>query len=253
MTKQSQKTAVIIGALEDGIGEAVTQLFLDNGARVLGTYEKEKREKAASKSSKNLTLFEVDHSSRSSIVSFAKAIADISVDQIVVVQMMFEMESPGAFDHDLWDRLIAVNFTMPNIVVHELKGNCREGSAIVVVTSTEGFVGSFGASAYASCKAGIHNLIKTHANNLGPKGIRINAVVPGWIGGVMDTDEVFNMSRRITPLGRLGSPEEVASACAFLAGPDAGFITGTTLVVDGGYSGVDTISKFEFDAERQQE
>jgi NAD(P)-dependent dehydrogenase (short-subunit alcohol dehydrogenase family) len=91
-------------------------------------------------------------------------------------------------------------------------------------------------------------LVKTHANLLGPRGIRVNAVAPGWIGGVMDTDEVFERSRRITPLRRLGAPAEVAAAISFLLSEQASFVNGTVLVVDGGYSGVDTIAKFEFDA-----
>ena len=61
----------------------------------------------------------------------------------------------------------------------------------------------------------------------------------------MDTDEVFNMSRKITPLGRLGSPEEVANVIAFLVSKDASFVNGSVVTVDGGYTGVDTIAKYE--------
>jgi NAD(P)-dependent dehydrogenase (short-subunit alcohol dehydrogenase family) len=75
----------------------------------------------------------------------------------------------------------------------------------------------------------------------------VNVVAPGWIGGVMDTDEVFNISRKITPLGRLGAPEEVAAVVRFLLSEEASFISGSVITVDGGYSGVDTISKFEFE------
>lgn len=65
----------------------------------------------------------------------------------------------------------------------------------------------------------------------------------------MDTDEVFNRSRSITPLGRLGSPEEVAEAVAWIACDAASFVNGATLLVDGGYTGVDTVSKYEYEAE----
>lgn len=249
----TDKSVVVVGAAEDGIGEAVARLMAQDGWSVIGTYESEKSTKADSLRGEleNIELVEVDHSSRESLVKFSRGLDGRSIDAVIVVQMMFEMEKPDAFSHDLWDKMISVNLTMPNIVVHELKQNMSAGSAIVIVTSTEAFMGSFGASAYASTKAAMHNLVKTHANNLGPKEVRVNAVVPGWIGGVMDTDEVFNMSRNITPLRRLGAPEEVAKACRFMVSEDASFITGTTLVVDGGYSGVDTISKFEFDAENK--
>lgn len=245
----TQKKYLVVGAIEDGIGDAVTERLLSDGHEVIGTFDPEKEDKSKEKSNtENLTLSKVDHSSKKSVVDFMSKIENDCLDGIIVVQMMFEMENPSEFSHELWEQLVFVNLTMPNIVTHEGKSKLKEEGAVVFVTSTEAFMGSFGASAYASTKAAIHNLVKTHANNLGPRKIRVNAVVPGWIGGVMDTDEVFNMSRKITPLGRLGDPKEVAAACAFMVSGEASFITGTTLVVDGGYSGVDTISKFEFEA-----
>ena len=91
-----------------------------------------------------------------------------------------------------------------------------QGSSIVIITSTEAYRGSYGASAYAATKAAIHNLVRTLANNLGQRGIRINALPAGWIGGEMDTDEIFNKSRSLTPLGRLGTDEEIANVAYFL-------------------------------------
>jgi 3-oxoacyl-[acyl-carrier protein] reductase len=87
----------------------------------------------------------------------------------------------------------------------------------------------------------------TLANNLGARGIRANAVAAGWIGGVMDTDTVFEMSRGITPLGRLGSPAEVANVIQFLLSADSSFVSGSVITVDGGYTGVDPISRYEAD------
>ena len=165
--------------------------------------------------------------------------------------MYFNIENLENFNHDDFEKSLFINVVAPNFLIHSLKEKFSSSAAVVVITSTEGFIGSFGASAYAASKAAIHNLIKTHANNLGSRGVRVNAVAPGWIGGVMDTDEVFNLSRKITPLGRLGAAEEVAGVVAFLLSNDAGFINGTVVTVDGGYTGVDTISKFEFEASKQ--
>ena len=67
----------------------------------------------------------------------------------------------------------------------------------------------------------------------------------------MDTDEVFNMSRKITPLERLGDPNEVANVVSFLLSQDSSFVNGTVIVADGGYSGVDAIAKYEFDDSRK--
>ena len=111
--------------------------------------------------------------------------------------------------------------------------------------------GSYGASAYAATKAAIHNLVRTLANNLGQRGIRINALPAGWIGGEMDTDEVFNKSRSLTPLGRLGTDEEIANVAYFLFSKESSFVNGTTIVAYGGYLGSDPLSKYEFEDSRK--
>jgi NAD(P)-dependent dehydrogenase (short-subunit alcohol dehydrogenase family) len=157
------------------------------------------------------------------------------------------MENPNDFDHAIWDKSLSINLTAPNYLVHELKGQMNVGSSIVIITSTEGFRGSYGASAYAATKAAIHNLVKTLANNLGKRGIRINALPAGWIGGEMDTDEIFNKSRSMTPLGRLGTDDEIANVAYFLFSKESSFVNGTTLVADGGYLCSDPLSKFEFE------
>lgn len=243
-------TYVVTGAALPGIGEAITRTLVTAGHRVIGTYDADDGSNAAALASElsvAVELHEVDHSSIPSVTGFTAKI-EPGVSGIVNAQMFFNMEDLNAFDHDLWSRSLTVNITVPNVVIHELKDRLVDGAAVVVITSTEAYIGSFGASAYSASKAAVHNLVKTHANNLGPRGIRVNAVAPGWIGGVMDTDEVFNLSRKITPLGRLGSPQEVANVVEFLLSSKASFVNGTAIVVDGGYTGVDTISKYEAEA-----
>jgi len=154
---------------------------------------------------------------------------------------------PDSFDHAVWDKSLAINLTAPNYLIHELKGQMNTGGSIVIITSTEGFRGSYGASSYAATKAAVHNLVKILANNLGRREIRINALPAGWIGGEMDTDEIFNKSRNLTPLGRLGFDEEIANVAYFLLSQESGFVNGTTLVTDGGYLCSDPLSKYEFE------
>lgn len=248
------KTYLVTGAAKPGIGVAVTGRLLREGHRVIGTFEAEDSEQAQAlrqdhDESDLLSLHEVDHSDREQLRGFVQSVTT-NLHGIVHAQFLFDIEDPRNFDYGLWDRSIAVNLSAPNYLTHELREILADNSSVVVVTSTEGFIGSYGASAYAATKAAIHNLVKSLANNLGSRGIRVNALAAGWIGGVMDTDEVFNMSRRITPLARLGLPEEVASAVWFLLSNESSFVNGTTLTVDGGYTAVDTIAKYEFEQSR---
>lgn len=116
----------------------------------------------------------------------------------------------------------------------------RARGSIVNTASVMSFLGSSTAPAYASSKGAVVQLTKSLAIALGPAGVRVNAVVPGWIETPMTaalfTDEelVARVLSR-TPMQRFGKPEEVADAICFLASPTSAFVTGTTLAVDGGY------------------
>lgn len=241
---------IVIGAAKGGYAESVTRKLIDDGHFVIGTYDDEYAENAQNLakefSQESLVLVNLDLSSRQELNRFVKNI-NIKIDGMVFAQFFFAMENPDKFDHEIWDKSLAVNLTAPNYLIHELKNNINDGGSIVVITSTEGFRGSYGASAYAATKAAIHNLVKTLANNLGRRNIRINALPAGWIGGEMDTDEIFNKSRSLTPLSRLGKDDEVANTVLFLLSDKSSFINGTTIVVDGGYLCSDPLSKFEFE------
>jgi NAD(P)-dependent dehydrogenase (short-subunit alcohol dehydrogenase family) len=241
---------VVIGAAKPGYAEAIVRKLIKNGISVTGTYDAEYADNAKSLlgefSPSELTLTQVDLSSREELSKFAGSVKE-NIDGLIFAQFFFDMENPDAFDHAVWDKSLAVNLTAPNYFVHELKGKMNKGSSIVIITSTEGFRGSYGASAYAATKAAVHNLVKTLANNLGKRGIRINALPAGWIGGEMDTDEIFNKSGSLTPLGRLGTDDEIANVAYFLFSKESSFINGTTIVADGGYLCSDPLSQYEFE------
>jgi 3-oxoacyl-[acyl-carrier protein] reductase len=136
----------------------------------------------------------------------------------------------------VWDRQLAISLTTAFNVVHEMLGGLigRGWGRIVNVSSVTGSIVSYaGQAPYAAAKAGMDGLTRTLAVELGPHGITVNSVSPGWIAtGSSSAAEA--RSARFTPLGRAGSPHEVAAAVAFLATPAASYITGHTLVVDGG-------------------
>lgn len=245
---------IIIGAAKPGYAEAITRRLISEGYGIIGTYDEEYANNAKKMqeefSEEVLTLKKVDLSSRNELEIFVRSI-DENISGMIFAQFFFYMEDPEHFEHDMWDKSIAINLTAPNYLVHELKSKMVSESSIVIITSTEAYRGSYGASAYAATKAAIHNLVKTLANNLGKYGIRINALPAGWIGGEMDTDEIFNRSRSLTPLGRLGTDEEIANVAYFLLSKESSFVNGTTLVADGGYLGSDPLSKYEFDDSRK--
>jgi 3-oxoacyl-[acyl-carrier protein] reductase len=192
---------------------------------------------------KDLVSLSVDLTSVQSINEMLTKLPN-TLDAYVHATMYYGMNA--TFEQELWGNTFQVNVISAAQIVEAIRPKFISGGAIVALSSTEAFVGSYGAPAYSSSRAAMHNLVKSWANKFGSEGIRANAIAAGWIGGVMDTDEVFSKSRKITPLGRLGTPEEVASAVTFLCSDEAGFINGSVLTVDGGYSGVDAISKFEY-------
>jgi 3-oxoacyl-[acyl-carrier protein] reductase len=111
------------------------------------------------------------------------------------------------------------------------------GGVILNATSVVGLYGNVGQTNYAAAKWGVIGMTKTWAKELGRKGIRVNAVAPGFIKTPMTDavpEKVLEMMKEKAPLQRLGEPEDIANAYLFLASDEASFITGTVLSVDGG-------------------
>ena len=138
-----------------------------------------------------------------------------------------------------WRTLMAVNLDAPAALLRAfLPGMIsRRRGAVVNVASMWGEVGASCEAAYSASKAGLIGLTRALAKELGPSGIRVNAVSPGLIDTAMNRtipQEALDAMAEDTPLGRMGTPEEVAEAIFFLCSDQAGFITGQVLGINGG-------------------
>lgn len=148
------------------------------------------------------------------------------------------VEMPEAFFHAVLDVNILTVFLCCRAVATGMIA--RRHGAIVNLTSLAAHNGGGpGASAYAAAKAAVLTLTKAYARELAPHGIRVNAVSPGLIGGTpfhktFTSPEAFAATVKTIPLGRAGGPDDVARVIAFLAGGDAGYVTGETIEINGG-------------------
>lgn len=148
-----------------------------------------------------------------------------------------------------WNRVLAVNLTGPMLGITTLLPLMGDGASIVNVGSIAALTGHYTA-AYTASKWGLRGLTHTAAMELGPRGIRVNAVHPGYIETPMTANAPASFLRanlEVTPLGRAGGPEEVAELMVFLMSEESRFISGAEITIDGGQV-AGGLSKFMSDA-----
>ena len=239
------KTAVVTGA-GSGIGESIAKRAAAAGAHVVvvdvvGEAARRVAREIRDSGEEALALVgdvanpDAVHRVRTEVIS-AFGRVDILVNNAGIVQdvQLHKMEGWQ------WDTVIAVNLTGTYLMTRAFaKGMVDQGSGRIVNIASRSLLGNFGQTNYAASKAGIVGLTKSLAIELGPAGINVNAIAPGYIETpIMEKvpDEVRDRAVRAAPLRVAGRPEDVANAAVFLASDLASYITGQCLFVCGGRS-----------------
>lgn len=242
---QDQTAIVTGGGSPEGIGRAAARLFAEHGARVaiLDLEATDPAAAAAELGDAHLGLI-CDVRDGAACQAAVDRVAerfghiDILIGNAGVVHGTRILDITRAEYDQVVDTNLRGNFQMSQAVIPHLRA--RGGGAIVLVSSIAGQVGGglFGSSHYASAKSGLFGLAKALARELAPEGIRANAVAPGVIDNDFTkgrmTREIKDEVAKKVPLGRLGTSEEVAKCCLFLASDLSSYVTGTVLSVNGG-------------------
>ena len=239
----NDKKVVVVAGINSDIGCELSTILLSSGYRVIGLYQK------GSTISDGLVcddieLKEVDYFDRKNLLQVTENIKE-DIFGFVFMEIYFNLEDVLDFDYDKFEDSYKVNVFAANLLVRELVKKMNYESSIVMVNSIEAYRGSFGASAYASAQAAKVNLVQTFANIFTEMyGIRINSIMAGWIGGVMESDDTFNKAKESIPMKRLGYPHEIADDI-YLMLTRHKYTNGSSLVSDGGYLSMDSQSKTE--------
>jgi 3-oxoacyl-[acyl-carrier protein] reductase len=232
------KVVVITGGAA-GIGRTTAELFDRQGAHVIvwdihSTFSEQKSAFNPEYRQVNVADFEQVSAAMDQVIAKYGRI-DVLINNAGITRD----KSLLKMDPATWQQVIDVNLTgVFNCGKCAAQHMVAAGSGVIINTSSVvGLYGNFGQSNYVATKAGVIGLTKTWARELGRKGIRVNAVAPGFIATEMVEKmppEVLDDMKAKTPLARLGTPDDIAQAYLFLASDAASFITGTTLSVDGG-------------------
>ena len=243
------KKALVTGGSR-GIGRGIVLALAEQGADVVINYtsSKDKAETVAHEveaKGRKALIIQADVSKRSEVVSMFEQIKQEwgAVDILVNNAGVLRGGEFSEFSEEMLDEVLGVNLKGQFFCAQEAVKMMRNGGRIINIASISSGgtgVGFAQIEAYTASKGGVIGLTENLALDLGPKGINVNAIAPGAIDtdmsrGTSDDKEMGEAVLRRIPKGRVGKPEDIGAAAAFLASDEADYITGVTLYVDGGW------------------
>jgi acetoacetyl-CoA reductase len=234
------RVAIVTGGSR-GIGEAISTALRDQGIAVAANYGGNDEKARAFTEATGIKAYKWDVSDLDAcIAGVAQVEADLGPVDIVVNNAGITRDGTmKRMDRAAWEEVIGVNlggcFNMTKAVWDGM--NARRYGRIVNIGSINGQAGQYGQVNYAAAKSGIHGFTKALAQEGARAGITVNAIAPGYIDTEMVAAVPPDVLEKIVakiPVGRLGSAHEIARGVAFLVSEDAGFVTGSTLSINGG-------------------
>ena len=243
MGKIEKKVAVVLGGAK-GIGLAISQRLATEGAVTWFTSRREEDlETARSKIAGTAMPLRADVSQKNELSRIMQTIAEKSgqIDVLVINAGMSEYATLEEINELHFDQTFGLNVRAPVFALQAALPLMKPGSSVVLIGSIADVIGIKGYGVYAASKAALRSFARTWTRELAARGIRVNVVAPGPVETEMmaaTSDEVRNGLISTIPLGRMGQPEEVASAAFFLASDESRYIAGAEICVDGGMTQV---------------
>lgn len=234
-----QRSIVVTGAA-GGIGTAVCRRLVEDGARVFALDIRPPAEDGAGE------FVAVDVQEPRSVAAAVAAVVQSAgrIDGLVAAAGLSEEPTPAEdMPVEVWDRTITVNLRGVFLTCQAVGRHMLEhgtGSIVAIASMSGNYIVNAPQQqvAYNASKAGVSAMVRSLAYEWGPRGVRVNAVSPGYVGTPLLTSktDMHPTWKAATPLARFADPAEVAAACAWLLGDESGFCLGTELLMDGGYS-----------------
>lgn len=247
-------SVVLVAGGATGIGAAAVRAFCDRGDRVvLADHNVEAGlALAGSRPDDRIEFLQCDFRDSHAVTDAVHSAAALNAGALDVVfynAAILEARALADWTVEAWDLSIAVNLRAPFLMAQAATPYLRESKhgRLIVTSSTGAFRGHAGMPAYHATKSGLLGLVRALADELGPDGITVNALCPGWVDTPFndgfwshqaDPARALRALEAQIPLRRQAIPEEMTGLLLFLSSPDSAYLTGQALVIDGGYTSV---------------